>query len=152
MKPTADPLADIALPQRPEFGRALGLIGCPVLELADQSGRIRAQAMMRKVGPIWLALVSRGPVGLDPTISAEDWSNGLRDLRQKLPPRTVLLATPETSLPSLKGLPVMTPATLAILDLQGSSGDQLTRTLASLRGRTKDDTVILMMEVWDEAT
>ncbi|MEN8676803.1 MAG: cryptochrome/photolyase family protein, partial [Alteriqipengyuania sp.] len=31
-------------------------------------------------------------------------------------------------------------------------GDQLARTLASLRGRTKDDTVILMMEVWDEAT
>lgn len=31
-------------------------------------------------------------------------------------------------------------------------GDQLTRALASLRGRTKDDTVILMMEVWDEAT
>ncbi len=31
-------------------------------------------------------------------------------------------------------------------------GDQLTRTLASLRGRTKDDSVILMMEVWDEAT
>ncbi|WP_369027141.1 cryptochrome/photolyase family protein [Qipengyuania sp. RANM35] len=31
-------------------------------------------------------------------------------------------------------------------------GDQLTRTLASLRGRNKDDTVILMMEVWDEAT
>lgn len=31
-------------------------------------------------------------------------------------------------------------------------GDQLTRTLASLRGRTKDDTIILMMEVWDEAT
>ncbi|MEE4199244.1 cryptochrome/photolyase family protein [Erythrobacter sp.] len=31
-------------------------------------------------------------------------------------------------------------------------GDQLTRTLASLRGRTKNDTVILMMEVWDEAT
>ena len=31
-------------------------------------------------------------------------------------------------------------------------GDQLTRTLASLRGRTKDDSVILMAEVWDEAT
>ena len=31
-------------------------------------------------------------------------------------------------------------------------GDQLTRTLPSLRGRAKDDTVILMMEVWDEAT
>lgn len=31
-------------------------------------------------------------------------------------------------------------------------GDQLTRDLASLRGRSKDDTVILMMEVWDEAT
>ena len=31
-------------------------------------------------------------------------------------------------------------------------GDQLTRTLASLRGRTKDDTVILMAEMWDEAT
>ena len=31
-------------------------------------------------------------------------------------------------------------------------GDQLTRDLASLRGRAKDDTVILMMEVWDEAT
>ena len=31
-------------------------------------------------------------------------------------------------------------------------GDQLTRTLASLRGQTKADTVILMMEVWDEAT
>ncbi|MEE4537170.1 MAG: cryptochrome/photolyase family protein, partial [Erythrobacter sp.] len=31
-------------------------------------------------------------------------------------------------------------------------GDQLTRTLSSIRGRTKDDTVILMMEVWDEAT
>jgi len=31
-------------------------------------------------------------------------------------------------------------------------GDQLTRTLASLRGRAKDDTVTLMMEVWDEAT
>ena len=31
-------------------------------------------------------------------------------------------------------------------------GDQLTRTLASLRGRSKDDTVVLMMEVWDEAT
>ena len=31
-------------------------------------------------------------------------------------------------------------------------GDQLTRNIASLRGRTKDDTVILMMEVWDEAT
>ncbi|MXO90742.1 cryptochrome/photolyase family protein [Pontixanthobacter aquaemixtae] len=31
-------------------------------------------------------------------------------------------------------------------------GDQLTRDLASLRGRAKDDTVILMMELWDEAT
>lgn len=31
-------------------------------------------------------------------------------------------------------------------------GDQLSRNLASLRGRSKDDTVILMMEVWDEAT
>jgi len=31
-------------------------------------------------------------------------------------------------------------------------GDQLTRDLASIRGRSKDDTVILMMEVWDEAT
>ncbi|MEP2235434.1 MAG: cryptochrome/photolyase family protein [Alteripontixanthobacter sp.] len=31
-------------------------------------------------------------------------------------------------------------------------GDQLTRNLASLRGREKDDTVILMMEVCDEAT
>ena len=31
-------------------------------------------------------------------------------------------------------------------------GDQLTRSLASLRGRTKDDTVVLMMEVRDEAT
>ena len=31
-------------------------------------------------------------------------------------------------------------------------GDQLTRTLPSLRGRPKDDTIILMMEVWDEAT
>ena len=31
-------------------------------------------------------------------------------------------------------------------------GDQLTHDLASLRGRTKDDTVIVMMEVWDEAT
>ncbi|MEL6485788.1 MAG: cryptochrome/photolyase family protein, partial [Pseudomonadota bacterium] len=31
-------------------------------------------------------------------------------------------------------------------------GDQLTRTLSSIRGRTKDDTVVLMMEVWDEAT
>lgn len=31
-------------------------------------------------------------------------------------------------------------------------GDQLTRNLASLRGRTKDDTVILLMEVWEEAT
>ena len=31
-------------------------------------------------------------------------------------------------------------------------GDQLTRDLASLRGRSKADTVVLMMEVWDEAT
>ena len=31
-------------------------------------------------------------------------------------------------------------------------GDQLTRTLASLRGQTKENTVILMMEVRDEAT
>ena len=31
-------------------------------------------------------------------------------------------------------------------------GDQLSCNLASLRGRTKDDTVVLMMEVWDEAT
>ncbi|MDG6078593.1 cryptochrome/photolyase family protein [Erythrobacter litoralis] len=31
-------------------------------------------------------------------------------------------------------------------------GDQLTRNLASLRGRTKDDTVVLMMEVVEEAT
>ncbi|MCP5396573.1 MAG: cryptochrome/photolyase family protein [Sphingomonadaceae bacterium] len=31
-------------------------------------------------------------------------------------------------------------------------GDQLTRSLASLRGRAKDDTRILMMEVHDEAT
>ena len=31
-------------------------------------------------------------------------------------------------------------------------GDQLTRDLASLRGRAKDDTVILMAELWDEAT
>ncbi|MDJ0642743.1 MAG: cryptochrome/photolyase family protein [Erythrobacter sp.] len=31
-------------------------------------------------------------------------------------------------------------------------GDQLSRNLASLHGRSKDDTVILMMEVWDEAT
>ncbi len=31
-------------------------------------------------------------------------------------------------------------------------GDQLSRNLASLRGRTKDDTVVLMMEVVEEAT
>ncbi|WP_170002339.1 cryptochrome/photolyase family protein [Pseudopontixanthobacter vadosimaris] len=31
-------------------------------------------------------------------------------------------------------------------------GDQLSRNLASLRGRKKDDTIILMMEVWEEAT
>ncbi len=31
-------------------------------------------------------------------------------------------------------------------------GDQLSRSLASLRDRTREDTVILMMEVWDEAT
>ncbi len=31
-------------------------------------------------------------------------------------------------------------------------GDQLTPTIASIRDRAKDDTVILMMEVWDEAT
>ncbi|MEL6541195.1 MAG: cryptochrome/photolyase family protein [Pseudomonadota bacterium] len=31
-------------------------------------------------------------------------------------------------------------------------GDQLTRTISSIRGCAKDDTVILMMEVWDEAT
>lgn len=31
-------------------------------------------------------------------------------------------------------------------------GDQLTRTLPSLRGQTKDGSVIVMMEVWDEAT
>ncbi|MEE1877182.1 cryptochrome/photolyase family protein [Altererythrobacter litoralis] len=31
-------------------------------------------------------------------------------------------------------------------------GDQLTRNLASLRRRAMDDTVVLMMEVWDEAT
>ncbi len=31
-------------------------------------------------------------------------------------------------------------------------GDQLSRDLASIRGRAKNDTVILMMEVWDEAT
>jgi deoxyribodipyrimidine photolyase-related protein len=40
----------------------------------------------------------------------------------------------------------MAPALVPIL------GDQLTRSLASLRGRAKDDTVVLMMEVWDEAT
>jgi len=31
-------------------------------------------------------------------------------------------------------------------------GDQLSSTLASLRGRSRDDTIVLMMEVWDEAT
>ncbi len=31
-------------------------------------------------------------------------------------------------------------------------GDQLSRNISSIRGRSKDDTVILMMEVWDEAT
>ncbi len=31
-------------------------------------------------------------------------------------------------------------------------GDQLTPTLASLRGRDKDNTVVVMMEVWDETT
>ena len=31
-------------------------------------------------------------------------------------------------------------------------GDQLSRQIASIRGCAKDDTVILMMEVWDEAT
>ena len=31
-------------------------------------------------------------------------------------------------------------------------GDQLTRSLPSLMGATKDDSVVLMMEVWDEAT
>lgn len=31
-------------------------------------------------------------------------------------------------------------------------GDQLSRNLHSLQGRAKDDTIILMMEVWDEAT
>lgn len=31
-------------------------------------------------------------------------------------------------------------------------GDQLTRTLSSLGGAAKDDSVIVMMEVWEEAT
>ncbi|MEO0589554.1 MAG: cryptochrome/photolyase family protein [Pseudomonadota bacterium] len=31
-------------------------------------------------------------------------------------------------------------------------GDQLSRAISSLEGRSRDDTVVLMMEVWDEAT
>ncbi|MEO0698497.1 MAG: cryptochrome/photolyase family protein, partial [Pseudomonadota bacterium] len=31
-------------------------------------------------------------------------------------------------------------------------GDQLSREISSLEGRSRDDTVVLMMEVWDEAT
>ena len=43
-------------------------------------------------------------------------------------------------------MPASNPVLVPIL------GDQLSRSLPSLRDRDKDDTVVLMMEVWDEAT
>lgn len=113
--PHTDTLAHVALHQHPAHAAALRAVGATVRHVALPGGGW-ANALLRRFGPMTLALVSRGPVWPCGRAATPD---DLCALRGHLPARTTLLLNADTPLPrSCRILPLVTPQTIAEWDLR----------------------------------
>jgi hypothetical protein len=101
------------LPQSPEFGRALVALGATVAR--HETGGVTWQAVLRRVGPLRVSVLSRGPVG-----AAQDRLDWLAAVGRHQPGPLLLEAEtlPPEALRAAGFWPLMTPASLAVLPLQ----------------------------------
>ena len=107
-------LAHVPVQQHPAHAAALRRIGAGVRRIDLGDGGY-AHALLRRLGPLRLALVPRGPVWPEPRAPRMD---DLRALRRALPARTMLIVNGDGSLPrSLRILPLVTPQWVAEWDL-----------------------------------
>ncbi len=118
-------MAHVPLQQHPAHAAALSAIGTEARIIALPDGG-QATAMLRRFGPLGVALVPRGPVW--PTPRAADLAD-LRALRPHLPKRTALVVNAEAPIPAaLRAWPLITPQTIAEWDLSAAP-DELRRGL-----------------------
>lgn len=121
------------LQQHPQFAAALSGVGRPMDRLQLPYGGT-AQVMQRRVWPTrrQLRLVSRGPVWDQTPPATYQWeamttlrSAGVQIVNNESVPEEIMLAAGYRQ--------IMTPATVAILDLRGSYGDWLAAMTAKWR-------------------
>ncbi|MCO0636575.1 GNAT family N-acetyltransferase [Lutimaribacter sp. EGI FJ00014] len=107
----------VPLQQHPAHAAALRAIGAGVLAVALPDGG-RANVLLRRFGPLTLALLPRGPVWADGRAPNLD---DLRAVRHALPARSILLVNGDTALPATpRLLPLVTPQTIAEWDLRAA--------------------------------
>lgn len=123
--------APVPLQQSLAYGAVLARFGAAVerVEIAAPSGALgRAQVIGRRIGPLRLWLMSRGPVWAGaPVAPVQDAA--LCALGRRFRP---LVATPERAGP---GLPLVTPRHRAILDLAAAPGVIRSRLAPKWRNR-----------------
>lgn len=113
--PETRDLAHVALHQHPAHAAALRAVGATVRHVPLTQGGW-ANVLLRRFGPVTLALVPRGPVwpcGRAPGL------HDLHELRRALPARCALLLNADTTLPRSWHLwPLVTAQTIAEWDLR----------------------------------
>lgn len=107
--------------QHPRYGRALALCGAGVrrLAIADDDGAVigRAQIVTRRLGPLALSMIGRGPVWHGPQ-SGGGQRAALRQIAREVGPLVAIPAAQAAPMPRGPGLvALMTPAHHAVLDL-----------------------------------
>jgi hypothetical protein len=107
--------AHVPLHQHPAHAAALRAIGADARSVALGDGG-HATVILRRFGPVRLALVPRGPVWPTPRAPAVDELHGLR---RRLPRTCLLVVNGDRKLPaSTRLLPLVTPQTMAEWDLR----------------------------------
>lgn len=123
------------LQQSLAYGAVLARFGATVERVgivAPSGARGRAQVIARRVGPLGLRLLSRGPVWVAAPSAADletEAGLALRALGRRFRP---LVATPEIAGP---GLPLVTPGHRALLDLAAEPGLLRSRLAPKWRNR-----------------
>jgi lipid II:glycine glycyltransferase (peptidoglycan interpeptide bridge formation enzyme) len=107
--------------QHPRYGRALALCGAEVrrLAIAKDDGEVfgRAQVVTRRLGPLALSMIGRGPVWHGPGAAGRQRA-ALRQIARGVGPLVAIPAAQAAPMPRGPGLiALMTPAHHAVLDL-----------------------------------
>jgi len=126
MRITSDDTGDqdaVAAPmqQHPRYGRALALCGAEVrrLAIAGDDGAVfgRAQVVTRRLGPLVLSMIGRGPVWHGPGVAGRQRA-ALRQIARGTGPLVAIPGAQVAPMPRGPGLiALMTPAHHAVLDL-----------------------------------